>query len=284
MHKALRASILPLLSCTITIAQTVSVPPDATECLVNGVCCYEETTYDMWNLRLSSDPDHPASQTIQPIKHPQSVSCHLFDENGHETVVTRYVQRDANVGSIGMDENGNVDFVANDIKRDIPDTRTFYTYDDKGRNVTRKTWSFNLGDSTLILSDSCIYDSDGQLCGILIQRDSINMYGICRTDDRNGSYTVSFSDGTSEKYRYDSEKFLVRYTDRDLKTVRYSYNERGDIIRQLTEWEDGATLNVVFEEYQFDENGNWTSRKRIVKDPGQQPRSTKITERIYRYR
>ena len=90
--------------------------------------------------------------------------------------------------------------------------------------------------------------------------------------------------GTSESYRYDSERYLVRYKDRDNKVIRFFYNERGLITRQISEWENGSVLNVVFTDYEFDEFGNWIRCIRQVKDPGEPPRSTKIIERTYSYR
>lgn len=275
---------LLLSLCLSMNAQTVSVAPNATEHLSGDVCYYEETTYNLWNLRLFDSPDQTGQQTVQAIKRPQNIECHEFDSQGNETVITRYVQRDANVGSIGFDDDGNIGFTANEISRAVPDTRTVKSYDRKGRLSTTKTWSYNLADSALILSDSCVYDSAGVLCGIIMLRDSVPVPNRYELLDRNGSYSITYPDGTAENYRYDSDRLLIRYRDRDRTTVRYSYNERGQVIRQTSEWENGGTLNVVFTDYEFDENGNPTRYTRQVKDPGLPPRSTKIIERIYTYR
>ena len=229
-----------VILCSMLRAQTVSTPPAATEHLEGNVSYYEETTYNLWSIRITS-----ADQTAQTIKRPESVVCHRFNDRGLETSVTRYVQRDANVGSIGMDEDGNIDFIANGIRREIPDTRTVMDYDDQGRLLSRKTWSYNLGDSTLITSDS---------------------------------------DSTGNTYKYDSDHFLIRFTDRDGMTVRYLYNQRGNLVKQTSQWKDGGVLNIVFEDYEYDEYGNWTRCIRQVKDPGEKPRSTKIIERTYIYR
>ena len=226
-------------------ALLLSIPlcgqPQATESLQGNVSYYEETTFNVWSLRLNP-PD--GDQNVQTIKRPESITCHQFDSHGHETVTTRYVQRDANVGSIGRDDEGNINFIANEISRATPDTRTVMTYDGRGELVSRKTWSFNLGDSTLVPADS---DSTGT-------------------------------------YRYDSDNFLIRFTDRDGMTVKYFYNDRGNLIRQTSEWKDGSILNIIFEDFEYDEYGNWTRCVRKVKDPGEPPRSTKIIERSFIYR
>lgn len=227
--------ISALLFCAPIYSQ-----PQATETLQGPISYYEETTYNLWRMRLNSGTD--SGQTVQEIKRPESIVCHEFDTNGHETVITRYVQRDANVGSIGRDEDGSINFIANEIRRDIPDTRTVMTYDGQGKLQSRKTWSFNLGDSTLV-------------------------------DTESGSTS-----------KYDSDNFLVRYTDRDGMTVKYYYNDRGNLIRQTSEWKDGGVLNIVFEDFEYDDYGNWTRCLRKVKDPGEPPRSVKIIERKYIYR
>ena len=227
-----------LFLCSVLRAQTVSIPPTATERLGGNVSYYEETTYNLWSLRLTS-----GDQDVQEIKRPESVVCHRFNEQGLETSVTRYVQRDANVGSIGMDDDGNVNFIANKIRRDTPDTRTIKTYDEQGNLLSSQTWSFNLCDSILAESDS-----------------------------------------TGASYKYDSDHFLVRYTDSDGMTVKYYYNERGNLVKQTSEWKDGGVLNIVFEDFEYDEYGNWTRCTRKVKDPGEPPRSVKIIERKFIYR
>lgn len=273
---------MTVLYCHILGAQGTDLTPDPTERLSGQVKYYEEITYNVWNLRLSSGQTGEA--TIQTIKRPQSITCHEFDAQGHETVITGYVQRNANVGSIGMDSLGNIDFIANDISRATPDTRTVMHYDDQGRLGMKKIWSFNIEDCALVLADSCVYDSAGTLCNIIMTRDSIPLPNIYQKQDRNGSYSITFNDGTSESYRYDSERYLVRYKDRDNKVIRFFYNERGLITRQISEWENGSVLNVVFTDYEFDEFGNWIRCIRQVKDPGEPPRSTKIIERTYSYR
>ena len=265
-------------------AQTVNVAPNATEHLSGEVCYFEEITYNLWNLRLFDAPDQRGQQTAQAIKRPQSIECHEFDANGNETVITRYVQRDANVGSIGFDDDGNIGFTANEISRAVPDTRTVKSYDSSGRLITTRTWSFNLGDSALVLSDSCVYDSTGVLCAIIMLRDSVSLPNRYESLDRNGSYSITYPDGTAESYRYDSEHQLTRYRDRDRTTVRYSYDERGSVTHQTSEWDNGGTLNVIFTNYEYDEYGNWTRCTRQVKDPGNPPRSTKILERTFIYR
>ena len=275
---------LLLAVCFDLNAQTVNVAPNATEHLSGEVCYYEEITYNLWNLRLFDAPDQRGQQIVQAIKRPQSIECHEFDANGNETVITRYVQRDANVGSIGFDDDGNIGFTANEISRAVPDTRTVKSYDSSGRLITTRTWSFNLGDSALVLSDSCVYDSTGVFCGIIMLRDSISLPNRYESLDRNGSYSITYPDGTAESYRYDSEHQLTRYRDRDRTTVRYSYDERGSVIHQTSEWENGGTLNVIFTDYEYDEYGNWTRCTRQVKDPGNPPRSTKILERTFIYR
>ena len=231
-------AISALLLCVPLFAQ-----PPATETLQGDISYYEETTYNIWSIRLNSDSDNTSEQTVQQIKRPESVVCHQFDAQGHETVITRYVQRDANVGSIGRDEVGNINFIANEISRTTPDTRTVMTYDDLGERLTKQTWSFNLGDSTQVNTDS-----------------------------------------GNDTYKYDSDNFLVRYTDSDGMTVKYYYNERGNLIRQTSEWKDGGVLNIVFDDFEYDEYGNWTRCVRKVKDPGEPPRSTKIIERSIIYR
>lgn len=225
--------ISALLFCAPLYAQ-----PQATQILQGSISYYEETTYNLWRMRLNSE----SGQTVQEIKRPESVVCHEFDSLGHETVITRYVQRDSNVGSIGRDDDGSINFIANEIRRDTPDTRTVMTYDGQGKLQSRKTWSFNLGDSTLVDTE------------------------------------------TEISYKYDSDNFLVRYTDRDGMTVRFYYNERGNLVRQSSEWTDGSVLNIVFDEFEYDDYGNWTRCLRKVKDPGQEPRSVKIIERKFIYR
>ena len=268
-----------LLFCSRILSQSISTPPSATERLGGDILYFEETTYNMWNLRLSSGND----RTTQAIKRPESITCHLFDARGNEIVTTRYVQRDANVGSIGMDNDGRIDFIANEISRVVPDERTVRSYDTKNRLVTTRTWSYNLGDSTLVLMDSCIYDSTGTLCGITMVRDSVPLSGRYQKQDRNGSYSITYDDGTSESYRYDSDYFLVRYRDREGRTVKYFYNEHGNNIRQSSEWDDGSSLNVIFDDFEYDESGNWVRCIRNVKDPGMPSRSTKIIGRTYTY-
>lgn len=237
--------ISALLLYTPLGAQTVVNTPNATQRIEGNVSYYEETTYNLWSIRLNSGGGNTSEQTVQEIKRPESVICHKFDNHGHEIMTTRYVQRDANVGSIGRDQYGNINFVANEINRATPDTRTVMEYDSNGRITSTKTWSFNLGDSILVPSDS----------------DSIN-----------------------NTYKYDSDHFLIRYTDRDGMTVKYIYNERGNLIKQTSEWKDGSILNIVFEDFEYDEYGNWIRCVRKVKDPGEPPRSTKIIERTYIYR
>lgn len=270
------------LYCLILGAQSTDLTPDPTERLRGQVKYFEEITYNVWNLRLSSGQADQV--TMQTIKRPQSITCHEFDAQGHEIAITRYVQRNANVGSIGMDSLGNIDFIANDISRATPDTRTVMRYDDQGRLSLKSIWSFNLEDSALVLKDSCIYDSVGMLCNIIMTRDSIPVPNTYQRQDRNGSYSITFDNGTTENYKYDSERYLTRYKDPDNKVVRYYYNELGVITRQVSEWENGSELNVVLTDYEFDESGNWIRCTRLVKDPGEPPRSTKIIERCYLYR
>ncbi|MBO7110895.1 MAG: RHS repeat protein [Bacteroidaceae bacterium] len=238
LHRLILLSSVIL--CSVLRAQNVSIPPTATERLGGHVLYYEETTYNLWSMRLTS-----GSQAVQEIKRPESVVCHTFNEQGLETSVTKYVQRDANVGTIGLDKDGNIDFIANEIRRDSPDTRTVNTYDGHGKLLSSLTWSYNLGDSTLVQTDS---------------------------------------DSTGATYKYDSDNYLVRYTDSDGMTVRFYYNERGNLVKQSSEWKDGGVLNIVFEDYEYDEYGNWTRCTRKVKDPGEQPRSVKVMERTYIYR
>ena len=276
MFRSLRYSFFSLLSCSVLSAQTVSIPPNATEHLGGDVCYFEETTFNLWNLRISNE--------VQIIKRPQSIVCHKFDTSGHEIAITRYVQRNADVGSICLNPDGTLDFTVNEISRATPDTRTLQTFDSNGRIVTKKTWSFNAPDSTLIVSDSCVYDSTGQICAIIIIRDSVPLPNTYKKLDRNGSYRVSFKDGTSESFRYDTDNNLVKYTDREGMTVKYFYDERHNVIRQTSDWEDGGVLNIVFDNHEYDEKGNWTRCNRKVKDPGEPPRSTKIIERTYQYR
>ena len=226
-------------------AQTFSTAPQATECLQGNVSYFEETTYNVWSIRFNSPDSKDGEQTVQTIKRPESIVCHEFDAQGHETVTTRYVQRDANVGSIGRDEDGNIDFIANEISRSTPDTRTVMEYDNNGKLISTKTWSFNLGDSTLVATSS----------------DSIN-----------------------NTFKYDSDHFLIRYIDQDGMTVKYYYNERGNLVRQSSEWKDGGVLNYVFEDFEYDDYGNWIRCVRKLKDPGEAPRSTKIIERSFIYR
>ena len=233
--------VIPALLCAPMWAQKYSSTPPATEYLQGNVSYYEETTYNVWSIHLNSKNGPQASQSI---KRPESVTCHQFDADGHETATTRYVQRDANVGSIGRDEDGNINFIANEISRVTPDTRTIMTYNESGELITRQTWSFNMGDSTLIEEAP----------------DSLNTY------------------------RYDSDNFLIRYTDSDGMTVRYYYNERGNLVRQSSEWKDGGVLNYVYEDFEYDDYGNWIRCVRKLKDPGEPPRSTKIIERSFIYR
>lgn len=230
-------AFISVLLCAPMCAQ-----PQATENLQGNVSYYEETTFNLWSIRLNSGDADDAGQTVQQIKRPESVTCHEFDARGHEISSTRYVQRDANVGSLGRDEDGNINFIANEIRREVPDTRTVMEYDGQGKLTSRKTWSYNLGDSSLV-------------------------------DTETGS-----------TYKYDSDNYLVRYTDRDGMTVKYFYNERGNLIRQTSEWKDGGVLNIVFEGFEYDDYGNWTRCLRKVKDPGQPPRSVKVIERKYTYR
>lgn len=282
--KRLIIIIASFLSWYSLNAQKDIFTPAPTERLNGDVSYYEETTYNIWTLRLFSGPDQKGEQTTRTIKRPQSITCHRFDSLGHETVITRYVQRNASVGSIGRDSLGNVDFIANEISRITPDTRTVMSYDGQGRLCTTKTWSFNLADSTLTQSDSCLYDSTGVLYGMQILRDSLHVPNNYQRQDRNGSYTISYYDGTYQQYRFDSEHCLVRYRDREGKTVRYYYNERCNIIRQVSEWENGSTLNMIFDDYEYDDYGNWTRCSQNEKDPGMPSRSLKIIERTYNYR
>ncbi|MBP5348576.1 MAG: hypothetical protein J6Y51_07570 [Bacteroidaceae bacterium] len=282
--KRLIIIIAAFLSWYSMNAQKDIFTPAPTERLNGDVSYYEETTYNIWTLRLFSGPDQKGEQTTQTIKRPQSITCHRFDSLGRETVITRYVQRNASVGSIGRDSLGNVDFIANEISRITPDTRTVMSYDGQGRLCTTKTWSFNLADSTLTQSDSCLYDSTGVLYGMQILRDSLPVPNNYQRQDRNGSYTISYQDGTYQQYRFDSEHCLVRYRDREGKTVRYYYNERCNIIRQVSEWENGSTLNMIFDDYEYDDYGNWTRCSQNEKDPGMPSRSLKIIERTYNYR
>ena len=258
------------------------MPPYATEHLGGHVSYYEEVTYNLWNLRLNTADSK--EQAVQPIKHQESIVCHEFNLNGNETLITRYVQRDSNVGSIGRDDDGNLNFIANEISRITPDTRTLLSYGEQDRLITRKVWSFNAGDSTMILSDSCIYDSTGTLSCFIMIRDSVSTISQYKRQGRTGGWSIIYSDGTSEEYRFDSEHNLLRYTDRDGMTLKNTFNERGHIIKQTSEWEDGSVLNVVFEDFEYYDNGNLTRCIRIVKDPGESPRSTKIIERSFRYR
>ncbi|MBO7112924.1 MAG: hypothetical protein J6V75_03145 [Bacteroidaceae bacterium] len=282
--KRLIIIIAAFLSWYSMNAQKDIFTPAPTERLNGDVSYYEETTYNIWTLRLFSGPDQKGEQTTQTIKRPQSITCHRFDSLGRETVITRYVQRNASVGSIGRDSLGNVDFIANEISRITPDTRTVMSYDGQGRLCTTKTWSFNLADSTLTQSDSCLYDSTGVLYCMQILRDSLPVPNNYQRQDRNGSYTISYYDGTYQQYRFDSEHCLVRYRDREGKTVRYYYNERCNIIRQVSEWENGSTLNMIFDDYEYDDYGNWTRCSQNEKDPGMPSRSLKIIERTYNYR
>lgn len=265
-------------------AQNISIPPTATERLGGDVSYYEETTYNLWSIRLTSGDGTTGEQTVQTIKRPQETVCHNFNDQGKETVITRYVQRDSNVGSIGRDNEGNIDFIVNNISRISPDTRTVVQYDSTGCLYSINTWSYNLGDSSLIRSDTCIYDSAGQLTVINMQRDSLPSKGAYHSDDRNGSYHILYEDGTMESCRYDTDGFLIRYTDRDGMFFKYLYNERGNLAKQTSEWKDGGVLNIIFEDYEYDEYGNWTRCVRKVKDPGEPPRSTKIIERTLIYR
>ena len=282
--KRLIIIIAAFLSWYSMNAQKDIFTPAPTERLNGDVSYYEETTYNIWTLRLFSGPDQKGEQTTRTIKRPQSITCHRFDSLGREKVITRYVQRNASVGSIGRDSLGNVDFIANEISRITPDTRTVMSYDGQGRLCTTKTWSFNLADSTLTQADSCLYDSMGVLCGMQILRDSLHVPNNYQRQDRNGSYTISYQDGTYQQYRFDSEHCLVRYRDREGKTVRYYYNERCNIIRQVSEWENGSTLNMIFDDYEYDDYGNWTRCSQNEKDPGMPSRSLKIIERTYNYR
>lgn len=258
------------------------MPPYATEHLGGDVYYYEETTYNLWNVRLSSQGNK--EPTNQPIKRPESIVCHVFNRNGDETFITRYVQRDSNVGSIGRDENGNINFIANEISRSTPDTRTVLSYGEQNRLLSRKVWSFNAGDSLIAISDSCIYDSTGTLSCFMMTRDSISIIGRYSGTGRSSGWNITYSDGTTEEYRYDSDRNLTRYKDRDGMTLKNTYNERGHIIKQTSEWEDGSILNVIFEDFEYDDNGNWTRCIRKVKDPGESPKSTKIIERTILYR
>ena len=276
--KRLLICLAMLCGHCIMHAQAVNLPPYATEHLNGNVAYYEECTFNLWNLRLTSE----SGQTVQAIKRPESIVCHEFDEYGNETVTTRYVQRDANVGSVGMDDEGNIDFQANEISRDVPDTRTLQFYDEN-KLVTRCVWSFNAGDSVITESDSCIYDPTGLWSDIIMMRDSAVLTGRLQKQGRTG-WNIITDDGKTREYRFDSERNLIRYTDRDGMTTRYTYNERGHIIKQLSEWKDGSELNVIFEDFEYDENGNWTRCTRKVKDPGEPPRSVKIIERSYIYR
>ena len=264
------------------LAQTTTAPP-ATERLNGDVAYFEETTYNVWNIRLFNESGNTGQGSTSPILRQESVICHEFDGNGRETQVIRYVQRNANIGSWGMDENGMIDYQVNEISRDIPDTRSVMSYR-SGRMVLNKEWSYNLSDSTICGVDSLIYDTDGNLTAVISERDGQKEEGVCDKSDRNGSYRITYSDGTERSYKYDSDHLLIRYTDRDGMTVRYTYNERGHLTRQTSEWTDGNVLNIVYDNYEYDENGNWTRRTRTIKDPGQPPRSTKKVERTYRYR
>lgn len=277
--KRLLICLAMLCGHCILHAQAVNLPPYATEHLNGNVAYYEECTFNLWNLRLTSEN----GQTVQAIKRPESIVCHEFDEYGNETVTTRYVQRDANVGSVGMDDEGNIDFQANEISRSVPDTRTLMSYDEANHLITRYVWSFDAADSVIIRSDSCLYDSTGVWMGVIMLRDSMMMTGQLEKQGRNG-WNIVFSDGTDEQYRFDPDRNITRYTDHDGMTTRYTYNERGNVIRQTSEWKDGSELNVIFEDFEYDENGNWTKCTRKVKDPGESPRSVKIIERSYIYR
>ena len=287
MHRVSLALFSALILCSPLRAQVLGIPPYDIERPGGDVFYYEEATYNIWDMRLNSGDDNKENPLVLTIKRPESIVCHEYNDLGAETVTTRYVQRDSNVGSIERDEQGNVYFTANQISRDTPDSRTHRYYDDNGRLVSRKSWSFNAGDSTMVFSDSCIYDSTGILDCILITQDSIQLTGIFKRTDRNGSIRILFNDDTSQEFKlglFDTNPLLVRYKDRDGMTVRYSYNERCNVTKESSEWEDGSTLNVIYEDFEYDMNGNWTRCVRKVKDPGYPPRSTKIIERTYIYR
>ncbi len=274
-----------LLLCLTAKAQTADTPPDATERMSGDVSYYEETVFNEWNMRLapgSGTTDDGKDLNI-PIRRQESVVCHSLDSSGREKGTVRYVQRNANIGDLSRNQEGAIVYTANDISRDVPDTRVTTLFH-PDRSFLKEVWSYNRTDSALIRRDSCFYDAQGDLKGTATLFDSIPIKGEIESTDRNGSYRILYQDGTQQLFRYDPEGFLIRYTDRDGMTVRYSYNERGHLIRQTSEWTDGSILNIVFDEYEYDFQGNWIRRSRKVKDPGEQPRSIKTVTRTYIYR
>ena len=277
--------ITSLLLCLTAKAQTADTPPDATERMSGDVLYYEETVYNEWNIRLTpGSGTADAGQDLNiPIRRLESVSCHRFDDSGHERQVVRYVQRNSNIGDLSRNLEGSIVYTANEISRDVPDTRltTVYRLD---RTFVKEVWAYNRTDSIMTRRDSCYYDTQGNLKGSVTLFDSIQMKGEIEGTDRNGSYRISYQDGTQQQFRFDPDGFLIRYTDRDGMTVKYSYNDRGHLTRQTSEWTDGSVLNIVYDEYQYDTQGNWIQRSRKVKDPGEQPRSVKTVTRTYTYR
>lgn len=203
------------------------------ERLAGDVMYYEEEVYSLVFIRLN----YGAEQTVQTLKRATSLRVHEFDADGHETEMSEYTQRDANMGSIAADGSSANE---NEIRRVSPARTVTYGQDwiKKGQDTLKKE--------------------------IL---------------DRHGSFRLS--DGST--YKFDSDHFLVRFTDSEGITVKYSYNERGHLVRTVTEWNDASSATVTYDTYIYDGYGNWTSRIRNEKRPGETPRPVAIEERRYRY-
>lgn len=215
------------------------------ERLAGDVTYYEEETYSLVFIRLYS-----GTETLQTLRRAQNITCHEFDANGRETRMTEYTQRDANIGSLTVDGSTQS---PNGIRRDNPARTVAYEYSESG------------------------------LSSIYISKDSITDTLFCERLDRNGSYRAFSPNGKASTYRYDLDHCLVRYSDSESMTVRYTYNDRGHLIRSTTEWNDASSQTVTYDSYQYDEYGNWTSRIKNEKSPGESPRPIAIEERRYRY-
>ena len=249
-----RLFLIPALAaCFAASAQNPFVQPYPTERIGGDVSCYEEMTYSLVFIRLHYGSDSDAPETVQTLRRARSVTCHKFDESGRETEMTEYAQRDAGMGTLSTD--GSVT-EASVIRRDNPVRTVCYIYD------------------------------DGQQAGMTVTHDGTTDTVRFEVTDRHGSYTMHMKDGKQCTCRFDSDGYLVRYTDSDGMVTRYSYNENGHLVRTVTEWSDEngeSSATFTYDSYEYDASGNWTRRIKNSKVTGEPARPAAIEERSYRY-
>lgn len=149
---------------------------------------------------------------------------------------------------------------------------------------TMETFSF---DSLGRLTERCEYRSlnprlvtvelppDGSAPSIV--RDSLA--DRSRPQERN---VFDYSDSTLESFipifRLEQE------TDSDGLETRYFYNDHGCVSRVERDWDSLSMSVTVFDDYEYDRYGNWTSRKRYSIVPGGPRRLSGSDRRRYIYR